>query len=64
MAIKSGSPFPWTGVVGYSDAAVWYVPPRRAYSEGGYEVERACRVAPEAGEIIEETGARLLRSLG
>ena len=42
MAIKGGSPFPWTAVAGYTDAAVWYVPTRGAYAEGGYEVERAC----------------------
>jgi len=63
MAIKAGSPFPWTAVAGYTDAAVWYVPTRAAYPEGGYEVERACRVAPEAGELIAATGARLLASL-
>ena len=63
MAIKGGSPFPWTAVAGYTDAAVWYVPTRAAYAEGGYEVEWACRVAPEAGEVIQETGLKLLRSL-
>jgi hypothetical protein len=64
MAIKEGSPFPWTAVAGYTDAAVWYVPTRDSYAEGGYEVDRACRVAPEAGEVIQESGLKLLRSLG
>jgi hypothetical protein len=63
MAIKGGSPFPCTAVAGYTDAAVWYVPTRAAYAEGGYEVDRACRVAPEAGELIQETAISLLRSL-
>jgi hypothetical protein len=63
LAIKQGSPFRWTGVAGYTDGAVWYVPTREAYPEGGYEVDRACRVAPEAGDIIRETGRRLLRAL-
>ena len=63
MAIKGGSPFPWTAVAGYTDAVVWYVPTRGAYAEGGYEVDRACHVAPEAGEMIQETGLKLLRSL-
>jgi neutral ceramidase len=63
MAIKGGSPFPWTALAGYTDAAVWYVPTRDSYPEGGYEVDRACRVAPEAGELIQETGLKLLRSL-
>jgi hypothetical protein len=62
-AIKGGSPFPWTAVAGYTDAAVWYVPTRDSYPEGGYEVQRACHVAPEAGELIQETAISLLRSL-
>jgi neutral ceramidase len=63
MAIKGQSPFPWTGVAGYTDGSVGYIPTRAAYPEGGYEVDRACRVNPEAGEIVEETSVRLLRAL-
>ncbi|HEU5315345.1 MAG TPA: hypothetical protein VFX49_04505, partial [Chloroflexota bacterium] len=63
MAIKKASPFPWTAVAGYTDGSAGYVPTRAAYPEGGYEVERACRVNPEAGEMIEETSVRLLKEL-
>jgi hypothetical protein len=63
LAIKRDSPFPWTAVAGYTDGSAGYVPTRYAYPEGGYEVDRACRVNPEAGEMIEETSLRLLRSL-
>jgi hypothetical protein len=63
LAIKQGSPFRWTGVAGYADGAVWYVPTREAYPDGGYEVDRECHVAPEAGDIIRETGRRLLQAL-
>jgi hypothetical protein len=63
MAIKRASPFPWTAVAGYTDGSAGYVPTRAAYPEGGYEVDRACRVNPEAGEMIEETSSRLLRAL-
>jgi hypothetical protein len=63
LALKQASPFAWTSVAGYADGMVWYVPTRAAYAEGGYEVERACHVAPEAGELIQETGLRLLRAL-
>jgi hypothetical protein len=64
MAIKRDAPFPYTGVAGYTDGpAVGYVPTRAAYPEGGYEVERACRVNPEGGELVEATSRRLLRSL-
>ena len=64
MGIKRQSPFPWTGVAGYTDGSAGYIPTRAAYPEGGYEVERACLVNPEAGEMVEEAGVRLLRSLG
>jgi neutral ceramidase len=64
MAIKAASPFPWTAIAGYTDGAIWYVPTRDAYPEGGYEVERACRVAPEAGELLQETTLRLLQAVG
>lgn len=64
LAIKAGSPHPWTAIAGYTDGAIWYVPTRSAYPEGGYEVDRACRVAPEAGELLEETTLRLLREVG
>lgn len=63
LAIKRGSPFPWTAVAAYTDGAVGYIPTRSAYAEGGYEVERACRVGPEAGEMVEAASLRLLRSL-
>jgi hypothetical protein len=63
LAIKEGSPFACTGVVGYADAMVWYVPTRSAYTEGGYEVERACRVNPGAGELLQEASLRLLRAV-
>jgi hypothetical protein len=63
MAIKGASPFPWTAVAGYTDGSTGYFPTRAAYLEGGYEVERACRVNPEAGELLEEASLRLLRAL-
>ncbi len=63
LGIKQASPFPWTAVAGYTDGALWYVPTRAAYPEGGYEVDRACRVAPEAGELLQEVTLRLLHSL-
>ena len=64
LAIKAASPFPFTAVAGYTDGSAGYVPTRAAYPEGGYEVDRACRVDPQAGELIAETSVRLLRALG
>jgi hypothetical protein len=49
--------------VGYADAIVWYVPARSAYAQGGYEVERACLVGPDAGELLRDTSLRLLGSV-
>jgi neutral ceramidase len=63
MAIKQASPFPWTAMAAYTDGTVGYLPTRAAYPEGGYEVDSACRVNPEAGEMVEAAGLRLLRSL-
>ncbi|MGI8913881.1 MAG: hypothetical protein ACR2JY_08920 [Chloroflexota bacterium] len=63
MAIKAASPFPWTAIAGYTDGSAGYFPTRASYPEGGYEVDRACRVAPEAGELLQETTIRLLQSV-
>jgi hypothetical protein len=63
LAVKAASPFPWTAVAGYTDGSAGYIPTRAAYPEGGYEVDSACRVNPEAGEMVQETSIRLLRSL-
>jgi hypothetical protein len=63
LAIKRDSPFPWTAVAGYTDGSAGYIPTRAAYPEGGYEVDSACRVNPEAGELVEATSLRLLRAL-
>jgi hypothetical protein len=60
MAIKRRSPFTVTCIAGYSNGSVGYIPTRRAYPEGGYEVTHACRVAAEAGELIEREALRLL----
>lgn len=61
MTIKQRSPYASTIIAGYTDGAVGYIPTRAAYPEGGYEVERACRVNPAAGEMVEQTTLRLLR---
>ncbi|HET7767688.1 MAG TPA: hypothetical protein VFN74_02865, partial [Chloroflexota bacterium] len=63
MRIKRESPIHHTAVVGYTDGAIGYVPTREAYPEGGYEVERASRVNPEAGDVLQDVSLALLRSL-
>jgi hypothetical protein len=63
QSIVARSPFPHTLYAGYTDGSIWYVPTRAAYAEGGYEVTHACRLAPEAGEMLEEESVRLLDRL-
>jgi hypothetical protein len=63
VRIKRESPFPFTAVVGYTDGALWYIPTRAAFDEGGYEVIDACRVAPGAGEELSARMVGLLRNL-
>jgi len=62
-AIKRASPFVVTCIAGYSNGSIGYIPTRRAYAEGGYEVTHACRIAPEAGEMIERAALGLLSRL-
>jgi neutral ceramidase len=61
QSIAARSPFRHTLYAGYTDGTIGYVPTRAAYAEGGYEVTHACRMAPEAGEQIEEESVRLLK---
>jgi hypothetical protein len=60
QSVVAHSPFPRTLFAGYTNGSVWYVPTRAAYAEGGYEVTHACRVSPEAGELLEAESIRLL----
>ncbi len=61
MAVKEGSPLPHTMYVSNTNGAIGYVPVPGAYPEGGYEVDRASRVAPEAAGIVTDTALAMLR---
>ncbi|MEW6754614.1 MAG: hypothetical protein AB1505_27070 [Candidatus Latescibacterota bacterium] len=61
--VKAASPFADTFFAGYTNGSIGYVPVRKAYLEGGYEVTHACQVDPEAGEIVEAECLKLLRTL-
>jgi hypothetical protein len=61
-AIKKASPFAYTIVNELSNGAIGYVPTRKAFSEGAYEVISA-RCAPGGGEMLAETAIRLLAEL-
>jgi hypothetical protein len=75
LAVLPGEPFVETGlalkhagaafVVGYANGYVGYLPIRRAYKEGGYEVELGAwsRAAPGSAERLQEVAERLLSQL-
>ena len=63
LAIKENSPFPFTVVSEQSGNGVLsYVPNRKAFSEGGYEVISA-RFSPGGGELLVEASVRMLIDL-
>jgi hypothetical protein len=62
LAVKRGSPFPTTFVVELANANPAYVPTRKAFDEGSYEVVNS-RVAPGGGERLVEAALGLLKGL-
>ncbi len=63
LAIKENSPFPFTVISEQSGNGVLsYVPNRKAFSEGGYEVISA-RIAPGGGELLVDASIRILIDL-
>jgi len=60
MAIKQASPFPYTIVAELANGSVGYVPNRKAYPEGAYEVVSA-RCAVGSGEMLVEAATRMLK---
>jgi hypothetical protein len=57
--IKTASPFPYTIVVELANGSIGYVPNRRAYPEGAYEVISS-RVAAGSGEKMVDAAVRML----
>jgi hypothetical protein len=62
LAIKQDSPFPETIIAELANGAIGYIPSRRAYSQGNYEVESA-RCAEGSGERLVNAAIRLLKEL-
>jgi hypothetical protein len=62
LAIKLASPFQYTIVVELANGSVGYVPNRKAYPEGAYEVISA-RCGPGSGELLVDTATRILVDL-
>ena len=62
LAIKQASPFERTFVISIRNDRPSYVPTKKAFGEGSYEVTNA-RVKPGAGEMIVKTAIKLLKKL-
>jgi hypothetical protein len=62
LAIKQASPFKRTFVISICNDRPSYVPTRKAFTEGSYEITNA-RVKPGVGEMLVETATKLLKTL-
>lgn len=63
LSIKQQSPFKNTIVMSICNDRPSYVPTKKAFSEGSYEITNA-RVQPGAGEMLVETAVKLLKEVG
>lgn len=62
LAIKNFSPFENTIVIELSNQAIGYVPNKKAFPQGGYEVENS-RLAPGGGEMLADAAIKMLKEL-
>jgi hypothetical protein len=62
QSIGAASPFPHTLFSGYSNGNFGYLPTRKAFAEGGYEVWAAL-YGPDAADIVVQEAARMLGEL-
>jgi neutral ceramidase len=62
LTIKNFSPFKNTIVVEMSNNGVAYVPHKKAFTQGGYEVENS-RLAAGGGEMLAEAALQMLKEL-
>ena len=62
LTIKAGSPFAQTMIAELANGSIGYIPTRRAYAEGNYEVVSA-RCDKGSGELLVESALRQLREL-
>jgi len=62
IAIKKASPFPLTIVSELANGSPSYVPNRKAYAEGAYEVISA-RCGPGCGEALADAAIRILAEM-
>lgn len=64
LEVKRNSPKPYTFLAHWCNDAVSYIPTKRAYEGGGFEVELPwCRLAPGALEIMAKETRRMLDAI-
>jgi hypothetical protein len=61
LGAKQAAVLPHTLYVSNTNASIGYVPVPEAYPEGGYEVESASRVGPDAAGIVTQTAIAALK---
>ncbi|HUS01146.1 MAG TPA: hypothetical protein VMY77_05435, partial [Chitinophagaceae bacterium] len=62
LMIKNLSPFDNTIIVEMANNSVNYVPTKKAFLQGGYEVENS-RLAPDGGEMLAEAAVQMLKEI-
>jgi neutral ceramidase len=62
LAIKQDSPFQHTIIAELANGSIGYIPTRRAYTQGNYEVVSA-RCAEGSGELLVDTAIKILKEL-
>jgi hypothetical protein len=62
LAIKQDSPFPFTIIAELANGSIGYIPSRRAYAQGNYEVISA-RCAEGSGERLVDAAVKMLNEL-
>ncbi|MHC4403019.1 MAG: neutral/alkaline non-lysosomal ceramidase N-terminal domain-containing protein [Planctomycetota bacterium] len=62
MAIKAGSPYEHTFVITHCNGKAGYLPPKKLYKEGGYEVN-STGFAPQAADILVKRALQMLYGL-
>lgn len=62
MMVRDGSPFPTTAVITLAQDLDFYVPTKKAFAEGSYEVTTSS-IQPGGGEQMADAAVELLKSL-
>lgn len=62
LALKQDSPFPYTIVAELANGCIGYIPARRSYPQGNYEVVSA-RCAEGSGEMLVQAAVGMLRAI-